>query len=112
MFFRANENRVRHGSFSAGLVLALLVLSLCIELIDLPGFAVAQEFSDESVSTEDHPLDFFLEEKRLKVKYCTRPDFGTTFRIYEFSFEEHRIWGATAAILLRLIGLISNEKTT
>lgn len=58
------------------------------------------------------PLDFFLEEKRLEVKYCTRPDFGTTFRIYEFSFEEHRIWGATAAILLRLIGLISNEKTT
>ena len=49
MFFRANENRVRRGGFSAGLVLVLLVLSLCIEVIDLPGFAVAQEFSDESV---------------------------------------------------------------
>ena len=61
MFFRANENRVRRGDYSAGLVLALLVLSLCIEVIDLPGLAVAQEFPDESVSTEDHPLDFFLE---------------------------------------------------
>ncbi len=61
MFFRANENRVRRGDYSAGLVLALLVLSLCIEVIDLPGLAVAQEFSDEGVSTEEHPLDFFLE---------------------------------------------------
>jgi len=60
MFLRANENKVRRNGFSAGLVLSLLVLSLCIEVIDLPGLAVAQEFSDGNIGTEDHPLDFFL----------------------------------------------------
>lgn len=60
MFFRAMRIKVRRKGFSAGLVLSLLVLSLCIEVIDLPGLAVAQEFSDGSVGTEGHPLDFFL----------------------------------------------------
>lgn len=60
MFLCANENKVRRGVFSTGLVLFLLVLSLCTEVIDLPRFAVAQESLDGGANTEDHPLDFFL----------------------------------------------------
>jgi 8-oxo-dGTP pyrophosphatase MutT (NUDIX family) len=39
-----------------------------------------------------------------------RERFGTRFISYEFHFEQHRIWGATAAILAEFFEVI-NEKT-
>ena len=58
------------------------------------------------------PLKKVLEGGSIERGYRTRPDFDVTFRIYELSFEGHHIWGATAAILLKFLDLISNEKTT
>ena len=58
------------------------------------------------------PLKKVLGGESIERGYRTRPDFDVTFRIYELSFEGHHIWGATAAILLKFLDLISNEKTT
>jgi 8-oxo-dGTP pyrophosphatase MutT (NUDIX family) len=38
-----------------------------------------------------------------------RERFGTRFKTYELDFEGHRIWGATAAMLVTFMELISSE---
>jgi 8-oxo-dGTP pyrophosphatase MutT (NUDIX family) len=48
----------------------------------------------------DVPLGFFLEPGN--VIHGTRERMGVSFQVYEFRYDEHCIWGATAAILMNL----------
>lgn len=65
----------------------------------------------EVIEVFEIPLKKVLKRQSIEKGYRTRPDFGVTFQIYELSFGGHYIWGATAAILLKFLNLISNEKT-
>ena len=60
----------------------------------------------EVVEVFEVPLKKVLRGQGIERGYRTRPDLDATFRIYEFSFEGHYIWGATAAILLKFLNLI------
>lgn len=55
------------------------------------------------------PLAFLLEPDRARERYAER--LGTRFVSHEFAYAEHRIWGATAAIIMSLIEAINEEKT-
>lgn len=55
------------------------------------------------------PLEFLLEEDNIRVTYRER--LGARMRVHEITYEGHRIWGATASMLIGFISLISNEKT-
>ena len=54
------------------------------------------------------PLDILLQ--RETIRSSVRERFGTRFRTYELDYGGFRIWGATAAILVTFLGLISDEK--
>ncbi len=55
------------------------------------------------------PLELILAADAFRVGYRDR--YGTRFRTFELAFEGHRIWGATAAMLISFRDLISNVKT-
>lgn len=65
----------------------------------------------EVIEVFEIPLERVLKGQNIEKGYRTRSDFDVTFQVYELSFEGHYIWGATAAILLKFLDLISNEKT-
>ena len=44
------------------------------------------------------PLAFLFDTANLTISHRTR--LGTRFRVYEYHYEGHRIWGATAAMLM------------
>ncbi len=50
------------------------------------------------------PLELLLTADAFRIGYRER--LGTRFRTYELAFEGHRIWGATAAMLMTFRGLI------
>lgn len=52
----------------------------------------------------DVPLEFFLESSN--VVHGVRERMGVSFRVYEFNYTDHCIWGATAAILMNLKEII------
>ena len=54
------------------------------------------------------PLDFVMNKEKRQLTYRKR--FGLRMRSYEFLYGKHRIWGTTAAIIVRFLELISNEK--
>ena len=51
------------------------------------------------------PLDFLLEPDALRTS--TRQRFGTTLTMYEFDYDGHYVWGATAKILRNFVRLIT-----
>lgn len=51
------------------------------------------------------PLEFLLDETNIGVSYRER--MGATFRMYEYRYENRYIWGATAAILMNFVEVIS-----
>lgn len=51
------------------------------------------------------PLEFLLEPEVLRTS--TRERFGTTLTMYEFDYEGHYVWGATAMILRNFLTLIN-----
>jgi len=53
------------------------------------------------------PLEFILAEENVRMSYRQR--LGATLRIYELEYEGHRIWGATASMLMSFRTLINNE---
>ena len=53
------------------------------------------------------PLDVILQKGNMAVG--VRERFGSRFRTYELDYLGHRIWGATAAMLVSFRDLISNE---
>jgi 8-oxo-dGTP pyrophosphatase MutT (NUDIX family) len=55
------------------------------------------------------PLDYILEPSNIRMVYRER--LGTRFRTAELRYGGHRIWGATAAMLVSFRGAILDEKT-
>lgn len=55
------------------------------------------------------PLRVLLE--RETIRSTVRERFGARFVMYELDYGGFRIWGATAAILVTFLGLITDEKT-
>jgi 8-oxo-dGTP pyrophosphatase MutT (NUDIX family) len=55
------------------------------------------------------PLDFILDPANVSMTYRDR--FDTRFLSYELHYEGHRIWGATAAMLMTFRDIVSNDKT-
>lgn len=51
------------------------------------------------------PLEFLLRPGALRTS--TRERFGTTLTMYEFDYDDHYVWGATATILRNFLRLIS-----
>jgi 8-oxo-dGTP pyrophosphatase MutT (NUDIX family) len=62
----------------------------------------------EVQSAFEVPIEHLLEPANRRQ--TIRERYGSQFLSYEFHFERHRIWGATAAILAELFEVI-NEKT-
>ena len=55
------------------------------------------------------PLEYLLNGKNVRSTWRER--LGTRIRVYEIDYEGHRIWGATASILVQFLSLISYDKT-
>jgi len=71
------------------------------------GTFVAKPDPTEVASAFEVPLDFLCEPATIKSTYRDR--LGTRFRTFEILHGGYRIWGATAAILVNLRDLVSNE---
>ena len=52
------------------------------------------------------PLEFILDPRNLSSRHRER--FGSRFRTHELEYQGHRIWGATAAILVSFRNLITH----
>ena len=51
------------------------------------------------------PLEYLLDESNVRT--TRRERLGTQIRVYEIDYDGHRIWGATASILLQFLSIIS-----
>ena len=56
------------------------------------------------------PLKYLLDERNIRS--TLRERMGTRIREYEIDYDGHRIWGATASILVQFLSLISCDKRT
>jgi 8-oxo-dGTP pyrophosphatase MutT (NUDIX family) len=75
------------------------------------GYVAAGEFvatpdPTEVASVFEVPLEFIVQPASVAASYRER--LGTRFRTYELHHSGHRIWGATAAILVNFMDLISH----
>lgn len=71
----------------------------------VPGAFVARPDPAEVEAVFEVPLEFLLEPGNVREHVHER--LGTRFRSFEFHYGEHRIWGATAAIIMSLLELIN-----
>ncbi|WP_428097052.1 NUDIX domain-containing protein [Candidatus Rariloculus sp.] len=53
------------------------------------------------------PLDFVFDKANFRVSYRER--FGSRFRVYELDYGRHRIWGATASMLMTFRNIICDD---
>ncbi len=53
------------------------------------------------------PFDFVMDPRNVSI--ARRERFGARFRTYELHYRGHRIWGATAAMLVSFRSLVSDE---
>ena len=53
------------------------------------------------------PLEFLLDP--ANVSMSLRERLGATFKVYEYHYEGHRIWGATAAMIVGFRDFLSNN---
>lgn len=94
----------------------------CLErLLTVTGFLVtpvvgfiAPGFSPVADRTEvadvfEVPLKFLLDAGNIRRRYRER--LGARMRVHEIEYEGHRIWGATASMLVGFLSLISDDKT-
>ncbi len=51
------------------------------------------------------PLQYLLDENNVRMTWRER--LGTRIRVYEIDYDGHRIWGATASILVQFLSIIS-----
>ena len=56
------------------------------------------------------PLKYLLDERNIRSGLRER--MGTRIRVYEIDYDGHRIWGATASILVQFLSLVSCDKRT
>ncbi len=71
------------------------------------GSFVATPDPTEVASVFEVPLDFIVDPANVLATYRER--LGARFRTYELHHSGHRIWGATAAILVNFRDVISHE---
>ncbi|MDE0004829.1 MAG: CoA pyrophosphatase [Rhodospirillaceae bacterium] len=114
---------VREAGEEVGLERRLVTVAGCLDdLLTVTGFLVTPvvAFVDsayrpvadgrEVAEVFEVPLKYFLDERNIRSTHRER--LGTRIRVYEIDFEGHRIWGATASILVQFLSLISDEKRT
>ena len=73
------------------------------------GEFAARPDPDEVAGVFEVPLEFLLDESNVSITHMDR--LGTRFRTYELRYQGHRIWGATAAMLMTFKDIISDDKT-
>jgi 8-oxo-dGTP pyrophosphatase MutT (NUDIX family) len=118
----AVEAALREASEEVGLVPEAVSVLGCMDVhLTVTGFAVTpvvgyvpagfepQLDPLEVASAFEVPLDVIRETKNIQVAYRER--FGTRFRTYELHYGGHRIWGATAAMLVSFVDTVFDEKT-
>lgn len=64
----------------------------------VPGSFQPQADPSEVSEIFEVPLAFVLDRANFEVSYRQR--FGSRFRVYELNYGRHRIWGATASMLV------------
>ncbi len=73
-----------------------------------PGFEPMPDHA-EVAEVFEVPLGFLLQGGNVRKTYRER--IGVRVLTYEIEHDGHRIWGATASMLVGFLSLISNEKT-
>ena len=73
-----------------------------------PGFE-PQADPDEVSEVFEVPLAFVLDSANFQVSYRNR--FGSRFRVYELNYGRHRIWGATASMLVTFRDMICEDRS-
>jgi len=78
------------------------------------GLVAGDEFAPtpdprEVASVFEVPLDLILDPGSISVAYLER--LGSRFKTYELRHDQHRIWGATAAILWNFREVILDEES-
>ena len=114
---------IREAEEEVGMDSDLVTVVGCLEdMLTVTGFLVtpvvafvASGYRPAADRTEveevfEVPLEYLLEAENIRTTYRDR--LGTRIRIHEIEYGGHRIWGATASILVRFLALISNEKRT
>ena len=112
---------VREAEEEVGLERRLVTVAGCLDdLLTVTGFLVTPvvAFVDsacrpvadgrEVAEVFEVPLKYLLDERNIRSTHRER--LGTRIRVYEIDYEGHRIWGATASILVQFLSVISDEK--
>lgn len=112
---------VREAEEEVGLDPRLVTVAGCLDdLLTVTGFLVTPvvAFVDsgyrpvadgrEVAEVFEVPFKYLLDERNIRSTHRER--LGTRIRVYEIDYEGHRIWGATASILVQLVSLISYDK--
>ena len=73
-----------------------------------PGFRPVADRT-EVADVFEVPLNFLLDADNVRRRYRER--LGARMRVHEIEYEGHRIWGATASMLVGFLSLISDDKT-
>ena len=112
---------IREAGEEVGMERRLVTVAGCLdELLTVTGFLVtpvvafvASEYRPVADGREvaeifEVPLEYLLDERNIRTTFRER--LGTRIRVYEIDYGGHRIWGATASILVQFLSLISNDK--
>lgn len=112
---------IREAEEEVGMERRLISVAGCLDdLLTVTGFLVTPvvAFVDstyrpvadgrEVAEVFEVPLKYLLDERNIRSTHRER--LGTRIRVYEIDYEGHRIWGATASILVQFLSLISDEK--
>ena len=111
---------MREAEEEVGLARGLITVAGCLaNLLTVTGFLVtpvvafvAAEFQPAADGREvtevfEVPLEFLLQARNIRTTWRER--LGTRIRVHEIDYAGHRIWGATASILVQFLSVISNE---
>lgn len=111
---------MREAEEEVGLARGLITVAGCLDnLLTVTGFLVtpvvafvAAEFQPASDGREvtevfEVPLEFLLQARNIRTTWRER--LGTRIRVHEIDYGGHRIWGATASILVHFLSIISND---
>lgn len=114
---------IREAGEEVGMERRLVTVAGCLDdLLTVTGFLVTPvvAFVDaaflpvadgrEVAEVFEVPLEYLLDERNIRSTHRER--LGTRIRVYEIDYEGHRIWGATASILVQFLTLIYDGKRT
>jgi 8-oxo-dGTP pyrophosphatase MutT (NUDIX family) len=90
------------GSLDCFLTITGFMVTPVVGFVD-PAFEAVPDHTEVDAVFEV-PLAYLLDDANVAVSHRQRS--GTRFRIYEFTYGGHRIWGATASILMNFKSII------